>query len=335
MIFHYNCWHEHTLVTCRLMCSLFIYYEFWHQVATWYSPKYRYSVFRFFVDFCPEWITEPFCSEKPQQAQKWHFVLDTCAPTSLTTHHHIWASFFCNMASRRSPTEPNMDEDERKGEKFKRVEQKRMSNVLVFLGFFSLIFLAAIIKVKHNINRYTPRSLRKSSGKNSDQVGPKVYPSSTFLPPNSIYRLSVENGKGQMMSLEKFAGMVTLVVNVASHWGKTQLSYEQMSQLQQRFGAKGFSVRSWVNTYFFAEKYIFLTTALLYRYVKLILVGLGIPNQRFSSGALWKWFHSVFCQRTFPASHVSCAWNLFSQGEPCLSIHESTNARNYHCMEFL
>jgi glutathione peroxidase-family protein len=37
--------------------------------------------------------------------------------------------------------------------------------------------------------------------------------------------------------------MVTLVVNVASHWGKTQLSYDQMSQLQQRFGSKGFSVR--------------------------------------------------------------------------------------------
>ena len=121
------------------------------------------------------------------------------------------------MTSRRSPTEPNLDEDDRKGEKFKRVEQKRMSNVLIFLGFFSLVFLAAIIKVKHNINRYTPRSLRKSSGKQSDLVSPKVYPAPSFLPPNSIYRLSVEDGQGKMMSLEKYAGMVTLVVNVASH----------------------------------------------------------------------------------------------------------------------
>ena len=38
---------------------------------------------------------------------------------------------------------------------------------------------------------------------------------STFLPPNSIYKLSVEDATGQEVSLEKYAGIVTLVVNVA------------------------------------------------------------------------------------------------------------------------
>lgn len=137
----------------------------------------------------------------------------------------------------------SVDEDEQKGGKKKQLEQKRMSNVIVFLGFFSIVFLCAVIKLKHSAARNTFRSLRNPA-KNSEPGGKKVvYPSQSFLPPNSIYRLSVEDGKGQLTSLEKYTGMVTLVVNVASHWGKTQLSYDQMSQLQQRFGSKGFSVR--------------------------------------------------------------------------------------------
>ena len=36
-----------------------------------------------------------------------------------------------------------------------------------------------------------------------------------LLPPTSLYRVSVEDAHGQLVSLAKYAGMVTLVVNVA------------------------------------------------------------------------------------------------------------------------
>lgn len=141
-----------------------------------------------------------------------------------------------------------VDEDEAKGRKFEREQAKRSSILVMCFGLFGIMFLAAIIKVKHGVTKYTPRSLRQV-----DKKIQKDFPPSSFLPPNSIYRLSVEGGNGQRISLEKFVGMVTLVVNVASHWGKTQLSYEQMSQLQERYGAKGFSVLAFPTNDFHQE----------------------------------------------------------------------------------
>ena len=44
---------------------------------------------------------------------------------------------------------------------------------------------------------------------------PQVADAGVLLPPNSIYRLSVQDGNDQAFDLNKFAGMVTLVVNVA------------------------------------------------------------------------------------------------------------------------
>ena len=152
------------------------------------------------------------------------------------------------MAPIRSVARVNIDDDERKGRKFEQMKQKQLANVLLLFGFFCLVFLAAIVKLKH-LSRYAPRSLRKTRPVLERKVHPYASP---FLPPNSIYRLSVEDGHGQPTLLDKYAGMVTLVVNVASHWGKTQLSYEQMSQLQERYGAKGFSVRSTFKILFIA-----------------------------------------------------------------------------------
>jgi uncharacterized membrane protein len=136
--------------------------------------------------------------------------------------HKVFLSSFPSvvvivMPAVQSSRGESVDEDEQKGGKKKQLEQKRMSNVIIFLGFFSIVFLCAMIKLKHSAARYTPRSLRNPA-KHSEPGSKKVvYPSQSFLPPNSIYRLSIEDGKGHLTSLEKYTGMVTLVVNVASH----------------------------------------------------------------------------------------------------------------------
>jgi hypothetical protein len=100
---------------------------------------------------------------------------------------------------------PSIEDDE-KGNKLRKRDQNRATQVAVFLGILSLIFLVATVKLHH-----TPH-------KRSVRLGTKVTMETqkTHLPPNSIYRLSAKNGSGTQTPLEQYAGMVSLVVNVAS-----------------------------------------------------------------------------------------------------------------------
>jgi hypothetical protein len=79
--------------------------------------------------------------------------------------------------------------------------------MVLFLGILSVVFLVAIVKLHHTPHK---RSMRHGFNKNI------VETQMTHLPPNSIYRLSVENSSGKQESLAQYAGMVSLVVNVAS-----------------------------------------------------------------------------------------------------------------------
>jgi len=100
-----------------------------------------------------------------------------------------------------------------KEEKLKDRESKRIMKVFLFLGALSLIFVVAIVKMRHS--KYTPRSLRVQENIHS-KTEKGSHRETTFLPPNSIYRLKVKDYHGALTSLEKYAGMVSLVVNVAS-----------------------------------------------------------------------------------------------------------------------
>lgn len=57
----------------------------------------------------------------------------------------------------------------------------------------------------------------------------------------NIYSLSVKDLDGEPAQLDRFAGKVTLLVNVASYCGKTP-QYSGLERLQQRYAAQGFSV---------------------------------------------------------------------------------------------
>jgi glutathione peroxidase len=133
-----------------------------------------------------------------------------------------------------------------KGGKIRRQQKSQFQNALLFLGIMSLIFLVTIVKLRHGTK--THNSLLRSRVLNKQGIGSLdldlVPPQhgSTFLPPNSIYKLSVEDATGQEVSLEKYAGIVTLVVNVACLWGKTKVTYEQLAVLQSKYQSKGFSV---------------------------------------------------------------------------------------------
>ncbi|XP_004623150.1 probable glutathione peroxidase 8 isoform X2 [Octodon degus] len=65
-----------------------------------------------------------------------------------------------------------------------------------------------------------------------------------FLKPkiNSFYAFEVKDAKGRTVSLEKFRGKVTLVVNVASDCQLTDKNYLALKELYKDFGPFHFSV---------------------------------------------------------------------------------------------
>ncbi|KAL1022738.1 hypothetical protein UPYG_G00031690 [Umbra pygmaea] len=57
-----------------------------------------------------------------------------------------------------------------------------------------------------------------------------------------FYTFKVVNSRGKLVSLEKYRGSVSLVVNVASDCGFTENHYTELQQLQRDFGPSHFNV---------------------------------------------------------------------------------------------
>uniref|UniRef100_A0A8C2HXF3 Glutathione peroxidase n=1 Tax=Cyprinus carpio TaxID=7962 RepID=A0A8C2HXF3_CYPCA len=57
-----------------------------------------------------------------------------------------------------------------------------------------------------------------------------------------FYSFKVVNSRGRLVSLEKYRGSVSLVVNVASECGYTDEHYKDLQQLQKDFGPFHFNV---------------------------------------------------------------------------------------------
>jgi hypothetical protein len=107
------------------------------------------------------------------------------------------------------------EEDGEKDSKIKmqRRQQSQWKMALVFLGLIGIVSLVVMVKLRHT-QKYAP-TLRSRSLNKEKPHELELIDTGGFLPPNSIYKLSVEDVTGKMVSLEKFHGMVTLIVNVA------------------------------------------------------------------------------------------------------------------------
>lgn len=58
----------------------------------------------------------------------------------------------------------------------------------------------------------------------------------------SIFEFSAKDIDGNEVSLEKYRGFVTLIVNVASFWGLTQKNYTQLVELHATYAARGLRI---------------------------------------------------------------------------------------------
>lgn len=58
----------------------------------------------------------------------------------------------------------------------------------------------------------------------------------------TIYDFTCKDIDGNDLSLEKFRGMVCLVVNVATKWGKTAVNYQQLQEIYHELAPRGFAV---------------------------------------------------------------------------------------------
>ena len=69
----------------------------------------------------------------------------------------------------------------------------------------------------------------------------------------TISQISINSLSGEPSSLGDYAGKALLLVNVASKCGLTP-QYEQLEEIQQRFGAQGFSVLGFPCNQFMAQE---------------------------------------------------------------------------------
>jgi len=85
------------------------------------------------------------------------------------------------------------------------------------------------------------------------------------LPDDSIYRLTVFDQIGDPFPLMDFAGKVTLIVNTACKWGKTELSFTQLEELREKYEEQGFEVLAFPITDFHQE---FKTNGEIQQYIQ-------------------------------------------------------------------
>ncbi|KAL3943537.1 MAG: hypothetical protein SGBAC_002395 [Bacillariaceae sp.] len=124
-------------------------------------------------------------------------------------------------------------EDDDKGGKLRRKRASQARSLVVLVALVTFILLVSLVKTNHH-NKYIPSKLRKHQHSNHrsniiQEVEDKALElqsaggmanSNSFLPPDSIYKLSVKDMQGS----------------------KTKVSYEELSILQEKYASKGFSV---------------------------------------------------------------------------------------------
>ena len=134
-----------------------------------------------------------------------------------------------SSASRKKRGKMDGGDNGEKGSKIRRENQNKVRNIFVCLGMLFFISSVFIVKFHHKTSRYYGHHLSKEGlqrlrktttttthdGEGEQQQVELKQHNDFSLPLNSIYRLDVMDDTDHIMSLTKFMGMVTLVVNVA------------------------------------------------------------------------------------------------------------------------
>ena len=138
-------------------------------------------------------------------------------------------------SSARSSRElKSFDSDDEKGSKMKRQKESQSKAIIFCLGILAFLGLTAKVEVNH-LHRFTGKRLRRHSHHHSmerqmEEESVRAQSAIDFVPPHSLYKLQVEDIHGKMVDFSMFRGMVTLIVNVACSWGKTQMSYTELGR---------------------------------------------------------------------------------------------------------
>lgn len=132
------------------------------------------------------------------------------------------------LPSTASPRSGGSFDEDEKAAKLHRRARARFMNMLLLSGFLLTVASVGIVKLNHS-----PKT------RGAIRLVERAFQQ---LPQNSIYRLSVEDPNGAMVSLEEFTGKVTLVVNTACKWGKTKVDFTELAKLQEQYKDQGFSV---------------------------------------------------------------------------------------------
>lgn len=158
-----------------------------------------------------------------------------------------------------------IDDDEKSGKLRRRAKRKRhVWRILWMVGFLATVALIAVMQRDYTKQRHRkPVNIRGTASKNVKEEQQKRTNEETTdgsdkssirrLPENSIYRLSVTDIYGELVSLSRYIGKVTLVVNTACLWGKTQLEFHQLAVLHETLQNEGFSVLAFPTNDFHQE----------------------------------------------------------------------------------
>lgn len=147
-------------------------------------------------------------------------------------------------------------DDDKKSSKVQRQSKERAKSTLLFLLMIGVLCCGALYTFQDStdFDPFGPGGLRASANRVLKKKLPKLpLKNPSLLPPDSIYQLSVDDCDGNKVSLDQFSGSVALVVNVASHWGKTEVSYTQLAQLQEKYQDRGFTVLAFPTNDFHQE----------------------------------------------------------------------------------
>ena len=140
----------------------------------------------------------------------------TIMQTSLPTLRKVHSSLGMNNQVSPIPAGGGIE----KTKKIRKEEESRTRTALMFLGIMGLLFVAAMVKLRHNHDIPKSRHFGKLRSHGISKVSHALESvshinKSEFIPPNSLYQLSVSDLTGATVSLSKFFGSVTLIVNVA------------------------------------------------------------------------------------------------------------------------
>lgn len=105
---------------------------------------------------------------------------------------------------------PSAADDDEKSGKLRRQARRRTMNALACLASLCLVFLVTLLQI--NVE---PAPARVRHGREDHALAVVDEFHGLNLPPNSIYRMTVEDSLGDPVSLADYAGKVTLVVNTA------------------------------------------------------------------------------------------------------------------------